>query len=110
LDWNLEKHIYTIKEISNIIAPIAESYGVGCLSLFGSYARGEANENSDIDLRIVERGSLLGLFRLAGFHLDLEEILNAHVDVLPTDSLSEDFLNEIRNEEIIVYGNRYRQA
>ena len=33
-----------------IISPIAASYGIKSLSLFGSYARGEATENSDVDI------------------------------------------------------------
>jgi predicted nucleotidyltransferase len=101
----MAKHIYSINEISNIVSPVAKSYGVGCLALFGSYARGEATESSDIDFRIVDDGTLRGFFRLAGFHRELEETLQTHVDVLPTDALSEDFLNNIRNEEVIVYGN-----
>ena len=40
--------ISTIKEI---LVPIAQSYGVRKLYLFGSYAKGNATEESDIDLR-----------------------------------------------------------
>jgi predicted nucleotidyltransferase len=96
-------HVYTIKEITSIIAPIARAYGVGRLTLFGSYARGEATDASDIDFRIVDDGSLRGLFRLAGFQRELEEILEMHVDILPSDAPSDDFLREIKNEEVIVY-------
>ena len=41
--------IYTIEEIKNKSVPIAKKYGVKKLSLFGSYARGEADKNSDLD-------------------------------------------------------------
>ena len=34
--------IYTVEQIRHIATPIARSYGVKSLSLFGSYARGEA--------------------------------------------------------------------
>ena len=95
--------VYTIEEISKIITPIAKSYGVGRLSLFGSYARGDATEASDIDFRIVEDGALRGFIRLAGFHRELEEKLQISVDVIPTDALSESFLKEIMTEEVIVY-------
>ena len=99
----MQREIYTIEEISKIIKPIAKAYGVGCMSLFGSYARGEATENSDIDFRIVDDGGLRGFFRLAGFHRELEEKLQTSVDVLPTDALSESFLREVITEEVIVY-------
>ena len=38
---------YTIEEIKDKVTPIAQKYGVKRISLFGSYARGEATENSD---------------------------------------------------------------
>jgi predicted nucleotidyltransferase len=98
--------VYNINEISAIIEPVAKAYGVGCLALFGSYARGEARENSDIDIRVARDGSLRGFFRLAGLQRELEEKLNVHVDVLPTDALSEEFLAGIKNEEVIVYDDQ----
>ena len=42
--------IYSIQEIQQRIAPIAKQYGLKAVFLFGSYARGEAREDSDIDL------------------------------------------------------------
>lgn len=42
--------VYTIEQIRDIAVPIARSYGVSSLSLFGSYACGEATEDSDIDI------------------------------------------------------------
>jgi predicted nucleotidyltransferase len=97
--------IYSIDEITNIVAPIARSYGIGRLALFGSYARGDATTNSDIDLRIIDKGSLRGMFQLAGFNYDLEEKFDIHVDVLPTDAISDEILDEITKEEIIVYAS-----
>ena len=43
---------YTIEEIKTILEPIARKYGVERVYLFGSYARGDATENSDVDLRV----------------------------------------------------------
>lgn len=40
----------TIEEIRDKIAPVAIEYGLRQVYLFGSYARGEANEDSDVDL------------------------------------------------------------
>ena len=97
-------HTKTINRIANAIAPLASEYGVRQLTLFGSYARGEETQNSDIDLRIVDRGSLRGLFKLAAFQRELEEHLGKRVDLLPTDSLSNSFLDQIKDEEVTVYG------
>jgi len=96
------EHIYTIEEIRKIVSEIAKQYGVERVTLFGSYARGEARGNSDIDLRI-DKGRLRGLFQLSGFHLDLEEKLKASVDVIVTDSLDHKFLGRISREEILLY-------
>ena len=45
----MKDRIYTVNEIRDIVAPIARKHGVASLYLFGSYARGEASANSDID-------------------------------------------------------------
>lgn len=44
--------IYALNEIQAIVNPILQQYGVSRAYLFGSYARGEATGQSDIDLRI----------------------------------------------------------
>ena len=43
---------YTINQIQNIVSPIAKERGVKSVALFGSYATGKANADSDIDLII----------------------------------------------------------
>ena len=96
--------MHTIEEISKTVSPIAESYGINRLSVFGSYARGDASSSSDIDFRIVDDGELRGLIKLAGFCRELSESLKVPVDVLTNDALSSDFLDRIKNEEVIIYG------
>ena len=70
--------------------------------LFGSYARGDYNENSDIDLRI-EKGDLKGMFALCGFYSDVENALQKNVDILTTGSLEQDFLQSIKKDEVLIY-------
>ena len=95
--------MYSITEISKRISPIAKSYGINRLAVFGSYGRGEATPTSDIDFLIVDKGSLSGLFQLAGFELALEECLGASVDVLVKDGLDDQFLAFIEDDEVIIY-------
>lgn len=99
----MSSQIYSIEEIRDIVRDVAQQYGVERVWLFGSYARGEATQDSDIDLRI-DKGRIRGLFQLSGFHLDIEEKLNTRVDVLTTESLNEKFLRRISGEEIVLYG------
>jgi predicted nucleotidyltransferase len=94
---------YSIEEIKTIVEPIARKYGVERVYLFGSYARGDVTENSDVDLRI-DKGSLKGLFALCGLYAEIEEALQMKVDILTTGSLEDGFLRKIQKEEVLLYG------
>ncbi|MEG1827191.1 MAG: type II toxin-antitoxin system RelB/DinJ family antitoxin [Gordonibacter sp.] len=83
------------------IAEIARRYGVERVWLFGSRARGDAKQGSDVDLRI-DKGAIKGL-ELGGFVYDLEQALGVPVDVATTTSLSEDFLKTINQDEVLLY-------
>lgn len=96
---------YTIDELKIIIKPIAEKYEVSRVYLFGSFARGDFNENSDIDIRI-DKGKMRGMFALCGFYTEISDALERKVDVLTTGSLSEDFLEDIKKDEVILYASK----
>ena len=92
---------FTIEEIREKVIPIAKKYDVKKISLFGSYARGEAGENSDVDF-LYRKGKVLGLDYF-GFVNDLEDEFNCHVDLISEGISDKDFLAEIKNEEVILY-------
>ena len=96
--------VYTINEIKNIVAPIAKAHDVDRIYLFGSYARGEATPDSDIDLR-VDKGNLKGLFTLGALYADLEDGLGKKLDLLTTGSLEQRFLQSIAKEEVLIYAS-----
>ena len=63
-------------DLQRIIAPIAEQYGLWAVYVFGSYARGEANADSDIDLLVDLIGtSIRLLLALGNVYCDLESAL-----------------------------------
>lgn len=99
------KQTLEIDKIRQTIAALGAQYGAERIYLFGSYARGEAKANSDVDLRI-DKGRIYGLFALAGFKLAIEEQLNTKVDLLTTESLDKQFLDSIHPEEILLYGKQ----
>ena len=91
----------TIDEIREIVAALAARYGADRIYLFGSYARGDANKDSDIDLRI-DKGAIRGL-QMGGLAADLEDALGIPVDLVPTGSLDSKFLNSISDDEVLLY-------
>lgn len=92
---------YSIEELQSIIVPLAQKYGAERIFLFGSYARGDITDSSDIDLRI-DKGSIRGL-ALAGLLVDLEDALGIPVDLIPTTSLDTRFLESIHPDEVLLY-------
>jgi predicted nucleotidyltransferase len=78
--------IYTIDEIKERIRPVAEKYNLPAVYLFGSYARGEADEKSDVDIMIDRTGTpVVGLLKLAGVYGDIKEKLNMDISLITTD-------------------------
>ena len=73
--------MYTIEEIKEKITPIVRDYGINSISLFGSYAKGTANENSDIDL-VMDKGKLTGLIEYVSLVNALEKEFDCHVDLI----------------------------
>lgn len=96
--------IYTVDEIRECITPIAKEFGVERVYLFGSYARGDATENSDLDFRI-DKGKIRGYFALGGLYNRLSDALSKPVDLVTTESLDETFINHISSEEVLLYAN-----
>ena len=94
--------IYTIDQIRRIAAPIAATYGVKSMRLFGSYARGEATEHSDVDL-LIDRGSLRSGFALGGLYADLRDGLQKELDLVTTQGADADFLLRIQPDEVMIY-------
>ena len=96
--------IYTVDEIRECITPIAKEYGVEKVYLFGSYARWDATEASDLDFRI-DKGRIRGYFALGGLYNKLSDALSKPIDLVTTESLDEEFIQRISSEEVLLYVN-----
>jgi len=108
--------IYTLEELREKIAPIAEKYRIPAVYVFGSYARGEATEESDVDLLVDLKGSAVRGFIMGGLYNDLSEGLGKEISLETIrnlgNSLERDFPHYVRNlsrERKLIYDNR-RQA
>ena len=94
---------YTIEEIKEKVTPIAIQYGVDKVGLFGSYARGEANEGSDLDF-VIDKGMMRGLLAYCGMVTDLENVFSCHVDMVVRSGVSgDDFWEEVGRDEVVLY-------
>lgn len=72
--------------------------------LFGSYARGEAVDNSDVDLLVdFDRSANVSLLRHAGMLCDLEDLLNLPVDLVNIESLYPEVKEEVDRDKILIY-------
>ena len=111
--------ILSIDEIRDKICPICEKYKVEKVWLFGSYARGEAREDSDVDFH-VKTTEEMSFLELGGLYADLEEVLGKEIDIITR--IPEEykiFKKYVEREEILIYDSEregctdppaYRQA
>jgi predicted nucleotidyltransferase len=81
--------------------PLLKQYDVIRASIFGSYAIGQPNAESDIDF-LIEFTGRKSLLDLGGLKMDLEEILEKNVDVLTFDSIHTYVQDGILREQISI--------
>lgn len=97
---NNNPNIYSIKKIKQIIKPILNKYGIFEIYLFGSYARGEANKDSDIDI-YCEKGKIKTLIDQGRLEEELEKSLNKKVDIIFTSATLKDYFKQQIMEDLI---------
>lgn len=93
---------YTIEELRRIVEPIAESYGMRQVYLFGSRARGDNREDSDYDFCVVTSDDC-DLFELGGFFADLRDALGVEIDLVCQESPCDDFSREVLRDRRLLY-------
>ena len=89
----------TIETLKSTRQYLGEHYGVNSMRLFGSLARGEQREDSDVDI-CVEMSP--NLFRQAGVKVYLQELLGCDVDVVRM----REHMNPVFKQQILKYGVR----
>lgn len=97
----MKRQTEDILEQLRALAPELRRYKARNLKLFGSFARGEAKADSDVDLLVdFEAGiSLFDLMRLGDF---LEERLNRRVDLVPAESLRKELRSDVFAEALAI--------
>ena len=70
----------------------ADEFGIVRIGIFGSVARDEATNESDVDVVIETKHP--NLFKLSRIRLDLEELMHTHVDLVSYRESMNTFLKE----------------
>ena len=108
LNYEKEKNIienngvYSFSMIKNKLLNVVNNYDISKIILFGSYAKGLAKPNSDIDLVVTTSLKGLSFYALAQ---DLEELFNKNFDLIRDTSIVKDSKIdlEIKKTGILIY-------
>ncbi len=72
--------------------------------LFGSYSRGEQTNESDVDILVqYDRSQRIGLLKIAGMHIDLENLLGHKVDIVEEGTLRPWAIESINKDKCLIY-------
>ena len=97
---DIDPGILTIKQIRERVKTIAMQHKIKEVYLFGSYSRGEANRNSDVDL-YCDKGDVDTLWKLSAFADELEEALGKKVDIVTIGSQMDDCFKEELEKDML---------
>jgi predicted nucleotidyltransferase len=90
-----------LQEKRKEILRICAKYGARNVRIFGSVARGEADEKSDEDI-LVELEAGRSLFVLGGLQYELEELIGCHVDVVTPNRLKKRIRERVLRESVLL--------
>ena len=88
-----------LEQIKEKALPVLKNAGVTKSSLFGSYVRGEATENSDVDI-LIDFPKEKSLFDFIGLKLQLEEVLQKKVDLVEYNTIKPRLKQFILSEQV----------
>ena len=97
---DLHPDVLTIKQIRTRIKPIMDKHGIKEIYLFGSYARGEAKPNSDVDI-YCEEGDIRTFSDQDDFEDELKKVLGKEVDIVFMNVELNDFFKSQLDEDKI---------
>ena len=104
--------VYTIEELKRKITPIAQKYEIPAVYIFGSYARGDADDSSDVDVLFKREGSQIQGLIMGALYEDLAEGIGKGIDLLTEESLEQHdyknktpwFYENLQKERVKIYG------
>ncbi len=101
--------VLSIDAIRLMVLPIVQRYSIDKATLFGSYARGEATAESDIDL-LIECDNIRNMEDYLGLQEGLKNAIGRNVDIVMADALASDntrsakrLKEHIERDKVIIY-------
>ena len=95
--------IEEIKKVRQQLYEIAAKHGISKVYVFGSVARGESSEISDVDF-LIEMDSDASALGVGAFQYEVQQLLRTRIDVIPTFTLPkvEDkaFVQSVQSEAV----------
>ena len=80
---------------------LLEEFPIKSLSVFGSYARGEANPDSDVDILVeFHPDACVGYFAFARLQKKLSDIIQKPVDLVAPDALHKAMKKQILEDAV----------
>ena len=90
--------------IKTIVADYFKTQPVLKAWLFGSYSRGEQTKESDVDILVqYDRSQRIGLLKIAGMHIDLENLLGHKVDIVEDGTLRPWAVESVNKDKCLIY-------
>ena len=93
----------TVQQIKDTVTDYFKDKPVKEVYLFGSYARGEAKEDSDVDLGVILGDVRMGIWQYAGLASGLEEALNKKIDLIEITLMHSWVKRNFEKEKIEIY-------
>ena len=94
----------TTQSMTQIIADYFKTQPVVKAWLFGSFARGEERPDSDVDILVtLDQDAHVGLFKLSGMHLELQDLLQKPVDLVTDKGLLPFARKNVEHDKQLIY-------
>ena len=95
--------IKELKQAKQKLYQIATRHGISRIFVFGSVARGEGTDISDVDF-LIEMDESVSALSVGAFQYEVQQLLGIHIDVIPTFALQgvddQDFVRAVQADAV----------
>ena len=99
-----KKTVNSLEEVKKLAIPILKAHKIKKAAVFGSFARGDFDDKSDVDILIEPPDEEFSLLDLARLKVSLEDVLGRQIDLVTYDSIYEPIKDRIMKESKPLYG------